>query len=98
MTTFRLLPTHLQCSLRYGPERIEIVQINAIQLVDSRIDITRHCPIDHKKGPVPASSQDRSQFVRCDNRVRSRRSAYQDIQVAKFSFPVLEMNSSPPVH
>src|SRR4029077_19800536 len=94
MTFFRFLLTDRQSSLSHTLQRIEVVQINAIELVNGRIDVTWYRQIDHEEWTVPASSQPRRYLIQGDNRVRSCRRTDQDIQVAELLLPILKMNCS----
>jgi hypothetical protein len=51
------LSPHRQCAFRHSLKRVKIVQINSIQVVNGRIDITRYRQIDHEEWSMPASAQ-----------------------------------------
>jgi hypothetical protein len=59
MAFCRFLLTDRQSSLGHTLQRIEVVQINVVQLVKVRIDVTRYRQIDHEEWSMPASSQER---------------------------------------
>ena len=57
-----LLPAHCQRLLRYRPQRINIVKIDALYLVHGRIDIARNGDIDDEKRTIDAIGQRGSQI------------------------------------
>src|SRR5947207_1912835 len=57
-----LLPAHCQRLLRYRPQRINIVKIDALYLVHGRIDIARDGDIDDEKRTIDAIGQRGSQI------------------------------------
>ncbi len=57
MAILSFLSPHLQCAFGHTLKRIKIVQINSVQVVNGRIDITRYCQIDHEERSMPASAQ-----------------------------------------
>jgi hypothetical protein len=54
------------------PQRVEIIDVHSIQTVDFRIDIAWYGKIDNKQGAVPASAQNRAEFLHGHERVRCR--------------------------
>ena len=58
MAFFRFLLAEHQSSLSHTLQRVEVVQINATQLVDGRIDVTWHRQIDHEEWSAPTNSQE----------------------------------------
>ena len=59
MAFLRFLLSDCQGSLSHTLQRIEVVQINAIELVNGRIDVTWYRQINHEEWSVPTSSQER---------------------------------------
>src|ERR1700675_1001677 len=94
MTFCRFLLTDRESLFSHALQRIEVVQINAIQLANGRFDVTWHGQIDHEERPVPAGLQERRYLIQGDDRVRRSRRTDQYIQVAELLLPILKMNCS----
>jgi hypothetical protein len=72
-TFFRFLLPKRKSLLSYTLQRVEVVQLNAVQFANVRIDVARRRQIDHKEWSVPAARQERRKLIQGDNRSRSCR-------------------------
>jgi len=53
------------------PESVDVVEVNAVELVDGGIDIARDGKIDDEDGAIAAASHGLAELLRGDDEVRS---------------------------
>src|SRR5882757_5717496 len=75
-------------------ERIQIIDINAIHLMDSRLHVSWHGKVDNEKRPVAAHLQHWLELRSSDYRMGRGGRAHEDVQIPKLVFPIIEADGA----
>src|ERR1700738_771177 len=75
-------------------KRIQIIDINAIHLVDCGIDVSGHGKVNDEKWPVAPHPEDRLELRPRDNCMRRSSATDQDVQIPKLFFPMIKTDGT----